>query len=383
MGKGAQEIKHLIVVGNNPMLLLQVILSAHSHGKTKCIVVGDKESRAIRRSTLCSRRVEASLDGSDDDGFARTVNLLAEQKPGAILIPADCDAARITNRVRNRLKVEIIPIPDLSTLDMLDNKWTFYQFCIANGYNAPLTLYVGAKTDLRFDAIKSEIGLPFVLKPVNQAGSTGVHIVHSEAYYDEAIRNNDGYQYAPLIAQRYIAGADGGLSVLSIEGKVCAFAIQKYVKKSGIEFLSNAYLEEVMHKLCKASGYHGVVNLDVRIEEGTGTIYFTEANPRFWASTFAAVWAGLNFVAESMEHAARPKGVRGLTSGKFHERRHPLISPSMWPYLVWNKGERGRMARAMMFDLYILPKFIASLPPRIVAYAKRHAFKRPVTRPHT
>ena len=40
-----------------------------------------------------------------------------------MLIPADCDAIRLVNRVRDRLRLPITPIPDAATLDMLEQQW--------------------------------------------------------------------------------------------------------------------------------------------------------------------------------------------------------------------------------------------------------------------
>ena len=49
--------------------------------------------------------------------------------PDILLIPCDCDAVRMTNRLSLGHALKTIPIPDTATLDMFDDKWRFYEFC--------------------------------------------------------------------------------------------------------------------------------------------------------------------------------------------------------------------------------------------------------------
>jgi biotin carboxylase len=269
---------------------------------------------------------------------------------------------------------------DAETLEMLDDKWRFYEFCKKHGFQVPTTLFVGDKTNLDFDQAATELGLPFVIKPVNEAGSFGVHIVHTRHYYDTAIRNNAHYQFRPLVAQQYIEGTDMGLDLLALDGKVASFAIQER-HAGGVAFLPDAYLEQMVHEFCAVSGYHGVMNIDVRRERNTGKAYLIEANPRFWVTHSAAVWNGMNFVAESIKQAPCPRVARKLIAGEFHDRRHPLFRPSWWRPLVSDPGARGRILRAMMFDRYLFSSFAVSLPIRVWRYAVRLLAPDSISRP--
>jgi predicted ATP-grasp superfamily ATP-dependent carboligase len=355
---------NFIVVGHHTELMLQVLLALHTYANEQCVVVGDDVTRALRWSSLCSRHVEVGLDGNDDEEFVRAIRQLAEDMPQAILIPADVHGTRIIHRVRSDLTIRIIPIPDSATLERFNNKWLFHEFCKEHDFKVPPTRFVASKHDMDFDAMVAELGLPVVIKPLDQWGSEGIHIVPNKAFYDEAIRDNEDYRFAPLIVQGYISGVDMGLNVFSMQGKLAAFAVQQKVG-SKVSFLSNDYLEQLAYRLCLVSGYNGVMNLDARLEEGTGTVYLFEANPRFWGSLTASVWNRLNFVAESIEQIPGTDGVRKLTSGEFEPHRHPIIRPNWWPSLVFDRGVHGRMLRAMMFDIYILSSFVGSLPSRL------------------
>ena len=292
--------------------------------------------------------------------YLRRINELAEKAPRALLIPFDCEGIRMVNRVGSRLPFASIPVPDLPTLDMFDDKWRFYQFCLANALPAPATRWIGSKQELDFDAIEAQLGLPFVVKPTNCSGSLGVRIVRTRNIFDQEILHNPRYQHAPLIAQRYIDGMDMDINLLSVYGRLCASSIHR-VEGSWMDFVRNPALQEIAEKLCRASGYHGAMNVDVRLDKRTGEVFLIESNPRFWASLVAAVGCGLNFVAESVRPCLPGEAPRQLTSGRFHTR-HPLLRPAAWHQLFSDKGEAGRLLRARLFDLYSLGQLAQQMP---------------------
>lgn len=350
-------MRNFIVVGEVKPLVVQVLLAIHSFTDANCIAVCS-ETRYLRFSSLCSGYLDINFNGEDDDRFVDKVNFFAETMDDLVLIPAGTQGTRMVNRVRNRLKVRIVPAPESSVLDRLDNKWCFYQFCKEHGLNVPSARLIDSKLDLDFASTAKELGVPFVVKPLCQAASAGVYAVSSEADYNQKIRNNDAYQYAPLIVQRFISGTDVGLNLLSIQGKVTAIAIQQRIVQrrvgSKIKFLFNNYLVNAAHTLARESAYNGVMNVDARIEDGTGKVFLFESNPRVWLSLSASVWCGLNFVAESIDPSPEVDSVRMLTSGIADTYHHPLFRPFQWRYAIFDSGQRGRMLRIKMYDLCTL-----------------------------
>lgn len=352
------SVKNVIVVGALRGLVIQVLLGAHAFTNVRCFAICAKGTRYLRLSNLCSKYWQVEFDGSEDDRFTDIVNQLAESMPDLVLISADCDGARMTCRVRDRLKPVIAPAPDCTMLDLFDNKWRFYQFCKEHGLNVPPAQLVTAKDKLDFPAVAQELGLPFILKPINQQASRGVYLIESEDQYREKILDDDSYRYAPLIAQRYVHGVDVGLNLLAVHGEVRAIAMQERAypqnDEAKIRFFFNPYLEKVAYIVSKESRYDGVMNIDARIEEHSGEVYLFEANPRFWRSLSASVWCGLNFVAESIERPERKDDVHLLTHGSANTFYHPVFRPSLWPYLLFVYGHRGRMSRLMIGDLCTL-----------------------------
>jgi hypothetical protein len=359
---------NLIVMGNCRRVTTAVLQAIRSFTDAKCMVIGGPATAVLRRSTLCKRHITLDLIDAGDEAFVKLVNDIGRRYPHATILPADCDAIRMVSRVRSKLTLRISPIPDTETLDMFDNKWYFHQFCIQTGLPVPATRHLDSKTARDYAAITAELGETFVLKPLDKAGSTGVHIIRTKADYDKLILD-DSYNYGPLIAQRYIDGPDIDISLLAWKGRVIALAIQQ-TGDSRIMFVPQPELEALATKLCVSSTYSGVMHIDARIEAATGKIFLIESNPRFWASVTASVWCGLNFVAESVMQSSARNGVHRLTSGIAYTR-HPLIRPSSWRSLLADGGERGRLLRAIAFDPPALASFIKEFPAICWRYAMR------------
>jgi hypothetical protein len=348
--------RHCVVVGATKPLLVQALLAIHAASNARCVVVCQPGVRYLRYSHLCWKYVEMDLSGADDAVFVDHINQLAKGVPDLVVIPVDSTGTRLINRARGRLATAISPAPDAAMLDLLDNKWNFYRFCGACGLLAPATRFIADKHALDFAETVSALGLPLVIKPVDQDASRGVHIVASEEEYRRTVLDDDTYQYAPLIIQRYVEGADVGVNLLSIDGKVSAIAIQRRIDPthygSEIEFFQNDELEAVAHKIARGAAYHGVMNIDARMEQDTGKIYLFEANPRVWGSMSASVWCRRNFLAKSLEPHSGEVDV--LTSGRADTYYHPLFRPSSWRYALIDRGYHGRMVRLAMFDVCTL-----------------------------
>jgi ATP-grasp domain len=372
-----------ILVGKGTRIGISVLQAIRAFSAAECIVIGDKETAPLRWSGLCKRYCKFDFEAPDDGTLARLVNALAEQAPQATLIPFDCDGIRAVHRARAQLQIQIAPIPDLATLEMFDNKWDFYGFCVKAGLNVPATCYVGSKFKLDFDAIVAEVGLPFVLKPTNCSGSMGVQFIESRDCFEREILRNKDYDFRHLIAQRFIEGIDVDLSLLSVHGELSSFAIQQ-MQGSHINFLPNAYLEGIAPGICRDSAYHGVMHIDARVEKSTGKVFLIECNPRFWASLTAASWCGLNFVGQSVDPRMRAASAVGLVSGDA-PRRHPLLLPSSWSLAMLNRGVRGRLLRMQIFDICVLGLFVRELPLLATDAVQRRvrAFRRHRRQPTT
>jgi predicted ATP-grasp superfamily ATP-dependent carboligase len=351
--------RNFLVLGLNKWLVIQVLLALRTaFPRAGCVAVCDPRSRLMGLSNLCSPCLKMELDGADDERFVGYANRHAQSVAHLLIVTADCEGARMLGRVRHRLRADVFPFPDAATIDCFDDKWRFYQFCVERGMNVPRTCFVASKHELEFAPVARELGIPFVVKPLAQCSTQGVEVIGSKDELQRRIVGNDAYRYAPLIAQRYVRGVDVGLDLLALRGTVKALAVQQREQPqdegAAISFISNSYLEYVAHTVVQDSSYDGVMNIDARIEEGTGKVFLLESNPRFWRSLSASTWCGLNFVAEWLEPTSPDGAVRKLDSGRADTHFHPLLRPSLLRQAMFGEGHRKRMARLMANDICTL-----------------------------
>jgi hypothetical protein len=342
---------NFIVVGKKKGVLLGVLQAIRSFTDAKAVVVGDQESRRLRWSNLCAGHTALRLDGSDDEKFVALVSGLVKKTPHMILIPADCDGIRLTNRVRSRLPLHIAPAPDSSTVETLQDMRQFHQFCRQQQLAVPATCYVDEAITMDFQAIASELGVPFVVRAKSPAGLPVALVIHGNADLKKVLQD-PAFQRGSLVCQRHMEGTDVSMSLLADRGQITAFAIEQR-DGSQVHFVSNAALEGMAAKLCRASAYNGAMHLSARIDSRTDEVFLIRATPHFPATLAATVLSGLNMVAESIKPTSHLNGVRRLTAGIAHEC-HPLLRPALWPCLLSDSGERGRLLRGVMFDIYTL-----------------------------
>jgi predicted ATP-grasp superfamily ATP-dependent carboligase len=368
-------MQNFLVIGAAKPMVMQTLLAIHAYTDARCIVMCAKGTRYLRLSRLCSTYLETGFQREDDDGFVEQANRFAQGMPDLAIVPADCAGARMVDRARPRLTARVVPAPDAAMLDRLEDKWSFYLFCREHGLNAPPTRLIGDKRNLDFASIAQDLGIPFVVKPVNEDSSRGAYVIASEQQCRRDILDSASYRYGPLIAQRYIEGRDVGLNFMAIKGEVRAIAIQRRIDSrhdgSKIEFFANPYLQEVAHAVAAACSYDGVMNIDARIEDGTGRVFLFESNPRFWRSLSASVWCGLNFVAECIAPRRQSDEPRLLISGSADTYYHPVFRPALWRHAIFDAGHRGRMARLMASDIAILFASAKTLSLRYRASGRR------------
>ena len=178
---------------------------------------------------------------------------------------------------------------------MLNDKWRFHQYCSELGIRVPEAIRLTNKTEIDFDYVSVTVGLPFVLKPINESGGLGVRVICSKERLHKEILSNRKYNFFPLIAQSFIPGVDIDISVLADSGHIKHLAVQ-IRKEKMLYFVGNKELVKFTEVIVRDLCYTGLIHIDARLHSALGEIFLVEANPRFWASLDEATVCGLNFV---------------------------------------------------------------------------------------
>jgi len=364
-------MRNAVVVGNSLQVLGPVLQAIRSFSRAEICVIGNDSTKSIRWSLLCNQWIRNSLTAEENQSLLDTLQIACARGGPARIIAADCDAAHALNRLRHRLPAPAAPMPSSAQLALLEDKWQFHRFCQLHGLPTPLTLCFDSKQMLRYQVLESVLGAPFVIKPINLAGSQGVRLIHNEAMFNSEIRDRPDYLFHPLLAQEYIPGEDIDISLLAVGGKVMTLATQQ-VSGSVVRFIAEPRMEAMAVKLCAASGYDGVMHVDARIDRSSGRICLIESNPRFWASMTAALWCGVNFVQESLRHVRDPEQPTGplrLAQGRAYTR-YPLLRAESLRCLL-SRGIRGRLLRSSVVDPWRISRLALEIPSSLMRHSRR------------
>lgn len=230
-----------------------------------------------------------------DKNCLKKINEFCTEKNIDIIIPSDIESSFFLSKFKNNLICKTFPIADKKNLEILNNKWLFYNFLLNLNILTPGTVLINREKDKK--NIKGGfMEFPVILKPLNKGGGEGVEKIEDQNQLLKVILSS---KYSQLIKQKFIAGQDIDLSVLAINGKIIAHTIQ-IRKKEGIEFLEDKKILDIGKKIISKLRYNGLVHFDMR-KDFQNSIYMVEANPRIWASIVASLIIGTDFIGMGLK----------------------------------------------------------------------------------
>lgn len=150
--------------------------------------------------------------------------------------------------------------------------------------------------------INLNINFPVLAKPaLGTGGGKGIINFTSPEELLEYFKKHE-FECDYLI-EEYIEGQDLGCNILSKNGKLIAYTMQKgtlwsnkpFSPQIGLEFFYNEELFNHIEKLMKSLDWNGVANVDIRYDINSKQFLILEINPRFWETTEASEIAGVNF----------------------------------------------------------------------------------------
>ncbi|HTQ14049.1 MAG TPA: ATP-grasp domain-containing protein [Rhizomicrobium sp.] len=298
-----------------------VLMLAHAHQAPyrvmRCVaalgakvhVFAGPDARSLALSRHCAQLRAMAFDPAPNaDVLAARIEAYARAHAIDMVMPADAVTTRILSGIRDRLGVPCFPIPDVATFDMLAIKDRFMQFCRERGLRHPEGHLLANRQALQAALANGCIRLPAILKPINRWGSVGVVRIdaHNAAGIAAAV------DYAPILVQDYIAGADRSISIFAADGRVTRQVTYCY-PGGAFTFADEPELARIVGEIARDLRLDGVFNFDARIE-ADGTVWLLECNPRFFFTMDAAMVAGANFAR--IEEAA---GVITVAAGELRQ----------------------------------------------------------------
>jgi predicted ATP-grasp superfamily ATP-dependent carboligase len=238
-----------------------------------------------------------------DNSYLEAIRDVVKKHNISVLLPTDTRAISFTIANKNELCefVAVVPLPDLQTYDLANNKWLMAQFLNANNIATPPSLLV-EHTDAFLKKLH-EIEFPVLLKPTTSRGGEGIE------RFDQLIDLTDylsqgraGELYGKYILQSWLPGNDVSLNVLSRNGKIQALTVQKGIIPNtqrfggpgALQFIRNDRFAFVAEKLVSALSWSGYACVDT-LCDNQENLHILDMNARFWASVRGSWVAGVSF----------------------------------------------------------------------------------------
>ena len=285
-------------------------------------VLGTGPARGLGASRCC-RSYRETRSGDDPEVLLAEIGELVDRRRIDVVLPSDDVSTRMLAALAGRLPVRCVPLPDLATFDLLNDKWRFTRYCLANGIRAPEVWLFDDVAGLHGALTEGDICLPLTVKPTNRSGGVGVrHIVEPDE-----LALLDAIDYRPILAQRHVRGESVSITLLCDRGRVVAHVAQQ---RDAARFcvLVNKDLLDNAARLATLTGYHGVANLDAVLSAEDGLAYLVECNPRFWYSIYLVMIAGLNFVELALAPPAAIAAPATLDQGEMRlSLRRTVVKP--------------------------------------------------------
>lgn len=231
-----------------------------------------------------------------------------------VLLPADHFTTISVSRFQDRFpsNVSVLAV-EYETLRTVEDKERLLSIADDIGIPIPAT-YRPASLD-ELDDIAVTIEYPAVIKYNKGAGAAGVQYVDSPAELrsayqasEEAMTHIDGDW--PLV-QEYIPGETHDVNALFVAGEPRAvFTARRtstFPRSGGRAVITESTYEteliEYATRLLEHLDWHGIAEVEFKLDARTGQPTLMEVNPRIWGNIDLSIQAGVNFPALLCEFA--------------------------------------------------------------------------------
>ncbi len=217
------------------------------------------------------------------------------------LIPISQNRSRLTPYVK-------LPIASHEAIVKCFDKSLTIKLAVENDVPIPKTYFAHSSHELK--RIAREITYPAVVKPrwsmvwkKDQAFHSRGRYVNSEAELILAYKSLHDYFPFPVV-QEYVPGVNYSVAALYNEGKPRAFCCIKVHRAWPVSGGNSCFRESVRldpemkdyaERLLKPLDWHGIAEVEFRLDSRDGVPKFMEINPRFWGSLGVAIASGVDF----------------------------------------------------------------------------------------
>lgn len=291
----------IVDIAGAPQILVAVIRAlARSPGLTIHLLTDNpREPARLSRHLSSHRSMRPGM--TDSDILDRVLDVLAGLTID-IILPSDEESVRFLSENRGALepRCALSPVPAPGTLAASRDKWLLAEELRSGGIPSARTLLLQERPNA--EEIPEDFQFPALVKRRIGAGGHGITRVARREDLPSVLRRSPAPP-ASRILQEFVPGYDIDCSLLSQDGRLLAWTVQRgilpgstpYGAPAGIQFCDNPGPLATASAWASRCGWSGVAHCDMRYDERTGEYAMIEVNPRYWRSLLGSLVAGVNF----------------------------------------------------------------------------------------
>jgi predicted ATP-grasp superfamily ATP-dependent carboligase len=347
-------------------------------------------------SLYCTERINGPR--ATDDEYIDFLAQILKSRNIDVLIPSGYyPTERITENRRRLDALTHIEIAKVESFRLAANKRRTYDLAEALGIPFPKTIYPQNLDEVK--AISGNVKYPVVIKLIIDEHGRPVYARKSreliDKYKELRMKNPFSEDYLPMIQECIMADSTHSFSALYQNG-ACKRVfmwneIRSYPASGGISTYSESAhdprVKEYGVRLLDELGWHGVANIEFKLDKGDGKFKLMEINPKIWASIEVAIKAGVDFpyllckMANGVQLNYSEKYNRHL---KFHwlsrELGHVWQKPSSIPKFVADTFDSEVKSNIMPNDLAPnILEFVLPIAERLLPSVSERAGHQPTT----
>jgi len=294
------------------------VVITHARGLHALVAARSLARRGVRvlagdsvSLTFCSfsrhvvRTFEHPDHRTDAAGFIDRLGAVAREEldrhgPPVTIMPIHRETVTIARRRGDLPAGVLVAAPPIEAIDRVVPKDRLVRLAREADVPIPRTVLVGSMDDLEEAA--TTLTWPLFSKPASGAGGVGVHQVRTRGELEDAVRglleHGDAGPDRPALVQEAAPGRDYALCCLFDDGELVASMAYLNLRTSsgdggyGIlrETVDDEPLRPIARRIGRATGWHGVAEIDVRWSGEPGDpMACIEVNPRFWSGLYQSV----------------------------------------------------------------------------------------------
>lgn len=257
--------KSILITGARSFAALDLSRALTAAGMR--VVCADSREKALSRySGKVSRFYKTASPAFQFESFVSDLQTIISEEKIDFIIPT-CEEVFYIGKAKDRLQT-VVFAESFERLEILHNKWKFYQLLCKLGFSTPETTL--------WDGQDKRVG-KWILKPIYSRFAAKVQVIEENWPHWEDHPSN------PWIAQRYIEGEKLCSYSICHEGRVAAHGVYTVLHSMGIgsaicfQSIRAPDVDDFIRRFVAEIGFTGQIAFDfIRADK----LYCLECNPR-------------------------------------------------------------------------------------------------------